>query len=57
VTFHGYFISTNSGDMCYTTYTNFTLFITITTDMNILCKTSTVLHRATDKFRHDTHSK
>jgi len=57
VLFHGYFISVDSGDMCYTTYTNLFSFIIMTTDMNILYKTSTVLYHATDKFRCDTHRK
>jgi len=57
VIFHDYFVSVDSGDMCYTNYTNFSLFIIMTTDMNVLYKTSTVLHHATDKFRCDTHSK
>lgn len=54
---YGYFISVDSGDTCYTTYTNFSSFIIITTDMNILYKTNTVLYHATDKFICDTHSK
>jgi len=57
VIFHDYFISVDRGDMCYTTYTNFSSFVIMTTDMNILYKTSKFLHHATDKFRCDTHRK
>jgi len=54
VIFRGYVVSVDSGDTCYTTYTNFSSFIIMTTDMNILYKTDTVLYHATNKFRCDT---